>query len=229
MNILGIIPARGGSKGVPGKNIRLLGGRPLIDWTIKAAQESKIITNFAVSTDSKKIADIAVAASCETIDRPAELGEDKTPMLPVLQHAVNVMEKRHSLIYDYCIILQPTTPFRTGKHIDEAFSILMENDCDSVVSVYKVEDQHPARMYKMEKGLLVKFSPELEDVRRQELPEVFHRNGMIYAFKRSLLISNSFFGKKIVPFVMDKKVSINIDDEMDLEFANYIISKDINA
>ncbi|WP_027178981.1 cytidylyltransferase domain-containing protein [Maridesulfovibrio bastinii] len=223
MNVLGIIPARGGSKGVPDKNIRKVGGTPLLEWAIKGACESNL-THFVVSSDSDKILNLAAQNSCETVRRPDKLAQDKTPMLPVLQNAVEIMEKRHSIQYDYCVILQPTTPFRTGRHIDESIEMLGKNDCDSVVSVYKVDDHHPARMYTLKNGLLEKFAPEIADVRRQELPAVFHRNGLIYTFKRDLLKKDTFLGDKIKPYVMGLEVSVNIDNEMDLAFADFLIS-----
>ena len=145
--ILGVIPARGGSKGLPNKNIIDLGGQPLIKYTIDAALKSKFITDCIVSTDSKDIISLAESYGISApFIRPKNLSNDKTLSLPVIQHALKFMEKRLGYTYDKVIMLQPTTPFRTFDDIDAALSLLLRTKSDSVISVVDVEGNHPLRM-----------------------------------------------------------------------------------
>lgn len=226
LKTLGIIPARGGSKGIPRKNIRNICGKPLIEYSISSAKESNKLTHFVVSTEDAEIAEISKKLGAHVINRSAEIANDDTPMLPVIQDAVRREEKRLGLKYDVVLILQPTTPMRTGEDIDSAITLLVNSRADSVVSVYKVSDAHPARMYKITDKKLTPFAPEIADVRRQELPPVYHRNGAIYCFKRDLVMEQeTFFGDDIRPLVMDAEVSVNIDEEMDLLIAELVIAK----
>ena len=184
---LGIIPARGGSKGVPRKNIRLVAGRPLIAYAVCAAQESTLVTTFVTSTDDDEIAAIATSAGSMICMRPPELAGDDTPMMPVVQHTREVMEPVHGR-FDHVVILQPTAPQRTAADIDAALRLLASSGADSVVSVYQVEDHHPVRMYRQASdGRLIPYAQEPQAMLRQSLPVVFHRNGAIYAIRRDLL------------------------------------------
>lgn len=222
---LGIIPARGGSKGVKRKNIRDVAGKPLIAYTIKAALDSSRISQFVTSTDDMEIAKIAESFGSRVIMRPPELAADDTPMLPVLAHAFSVLEKEGHC-FDYGVILQPTTPMRTSDDIDHALDILAESGADTVVSVYQVEDCHPSRMYKIHDGKLVPYTDEPKNMLRQKLDPVYHRNGAIYAFRKSLLSErNVFIGPDARPYIMPKSRSVNIDDESDLEYADFLLRK----
>jgi N-acylneuraminate cytidylyltransferase len=222
--VLGIIPARGGSKGVPRKNIREVAGRPLIAYTIDAARTSELLTRCIVSTDDQETADICESLSCEVMKRLPELAQDDTPTLDVVKHIFSILESQGES-FEYGLVLQPTSPLRTGLDIDSALQALFQSDADSVVSVYQVSDHHPARMYRMENGLLVSFDETFATARRQDLPPVYHRNGAIYAFRRSLLDQNMLIGKRILPYVMTEDRSLNIDTEYDLVFADYILSR----
>ncbi len=147
MNILGVIPARGGSKSVPRKNIALVHGKPLIAYTIEAAQHSRLLTHFLVSSDDPEI--IAVARKYGApvpFVRPAELATDIAPTLPVVQHAVGEMERMHGITYDFVVLLQPTTPLRLPEDIDAALEKLVATGANSVISVCDVGAYHPARM-----------------------------------------------------------------------------------
>lgn len=222
--VLGIIPARGGSKGVVRKNIREVAGRPLIAYTIEAARASRFLTRCIVSTDDKETAEISALLGCEVMDRPAELAQDETPTIAVVKHVFGLLESQGES-FDYGLVLQPTSPLRTGPDIDSALQALDQSDADSVVSVYQVSDHHPARMYKLENGHLVSFDEKFASARRQELPPVYHRNGAIYTFRRSLLDQDTLMGEKILPYVMAEDRSLNIDTEYDLVLADFILSR----
>lgn len=222
--VLGIIPARGGSKGVPRKNIREVAGSPLIAHTIAAVHASQLLTRCIVSTDDQETADISVSLGCEVMKRPVELAQDDTPTFDVVKQVFDVLEAQGQS-FDFGLVLQPTSPLRTGLDIDSALDALFHSDADSVVGVYQVSDHHPARMYRMEDGLLISFDPSLETLRRQELPPVYHRNGAIYAFHRRLLDDGTLLGKKILPYIMPEERSLNIDTEYDLVLAEYILRR----
>ena len=145
--ILGVIPARGGSKGIPKKNITDLCGRPLISYTINAAKKSKYLTDLIITTDSKEIAAVAEAFGGHVpFIRPKELSEDSTPSAPVVAHAVEFMEAEKKIRYDAVMLLQPTTPLRNTADIDTAIKLWVSERVDSVVSVVSVDAEHPLRM-----------------------------------------------------------------------------------
>ena len=222
---LGIIPARGGSKGVLRKNIRPVAGQPLIAYTIEAAQASRRLTHFVTTTDDAEIAALAESLGSPILVRPPELATDDTPMLPVVEHVLSVLEPTEGR-YDYVVILQPTTPQRTGEDIDAALALLIETRADSVVSVYQVADHHPARMYRLVEGRLAPYEPEPPGRLRQELPLVYHRNGAIYACQRSLIEERgTLIGPDTRPYIMPRERSINIDDELDLAFADFLLRR----
>lgn len=225
-NVLGIIPARGGSKGVVRKNIRQVGGKPLIAYTIQAALASEHLTHFVTSTEDEEIATVAQSLGCCVVMRPLELAADTTPMLPVVDHALSVVEQSEGA-QDYVVLLQPTAPLRTAQDVDAAITLLFKTGADSIVSVYQVEDHHPSRMYRLKKGRLVAYEPEPAGRLRQELPPVYHRNGAIYACRRSLLQERrTLIGPDTRPYIMPRERSINIDDELDLSFADLLLSRE---
>lgn len=226
---LGIIPARGGSKGVPRKNERLVANRPLIAYTIEAAKRSTLLTQFVVSTDDKEIAALSERLGAPVVWRPEHLAADDTPMLPVVQHALQKLEDDCGR-FEYVVVLQPTTPLRQADDIDEALRLLMNSGADSVISVYRVEDHHPARMYRVVDEKLVPYDSEPEDRLRQTLPAVYHRNGAIYGCRRALIDeSATLIGSHTVPYIMPRERSINIDDEMDLAFADFLLAKKLEV
>ena len=222
---LGIIPARSGSKGIPRKNIRLVAGRPLIAYTIDAAQGSQVLAHFVTSTDDAEIAVVAESYGSPVLMRPLALAADGTPMVPVVKHTLAMLEPTGDR-YDYVVVLQPTTPLRTSGDIDAALSLLVETGADSVISVYQVADHHPARMYRLVDGRLQPYELEPPDRLRQGLPPVFHRNGAIYACRRDLIAEQStLIGADTRPYVMPRERSINIDDELDLAFADFLLQR----
>ncbi len=223
--MLAIIPARAGSKGVVNKNKRLVGGQPLITYTIDAASKSKRITNILVSTDDIKIIEIASQAGIHVIKRPPELAGDHSPIVDTIKHALIEWTSNGNLYPDAVVLLQPTSPLREPSDIDKAIDIYFSHDCVPVCSVVRCEDAHPARMYILdENGKLSSLMPLLSDSRRQDLPGVFLRNGAIYVFGRVEIDSNKIITSSMVPYVMDQTRSINVDTEFDLDLIEYMIS-----
>lgn len=224
--ILAIIPARGGSKSIPKKNIKLLAGKPLIYWTIKAAQESKLLNDTILSSDSTEIIDIAKSFGLNApFIRPPELAEDKTPTLPVMQHAVSFMEKKHKYRYNYIVLLEPTSPLRISEDIDGAITKAIKTGADSIITVYQLSDIHPIRCKRIENDLLMPFCiVEKEGMPRQSLPPAYYRNGSVYVTKRDIIMEqNSIWGTISRPYVMPADRSIDIDDESSFYVAEYYL------
>lgn len=221
--MLGITPARGGSVGVPRKNIRPIAGRPLIAYTIEAAMASQRLSCFVVTTDDVEIADVSRQWHCPVLMRPPELAADNTPMVPVVEHVLTTLRPTHGE-FDFVVLLQPTTPLRTADDIDKAVELLEESGADSVISVYQVADHHPARMYRLVEGRLIPYEAEPPGSLRQELPPVYHRNGAIYACRYTLIVEqHTLMGPDCRPYVMPRSRSLNIDDEFDLRIADCLL------
>lgn len=220
MRILGLIPARGGSKSIPRKNLVDLGGLPLIQWTIQAALGSNL-TRVVVSTDDDEIADFSRSLGAEVpFKRPAELSSDITLSIDVVLHALDVIEDE----FDAVMMLQPTSPFRTSMDIENAMKII--DGASSVISVVPVEGTHPARMKFIEDGVLIDppFAETIENMPRQELRPMFIRNGAIYLTRISEARNRTFKGVLSRALVMPKERSINIDTDFDLALARVALS-----
>ena len=220
-SVLGVITARGGSKGLPGKNLKMLRGRPLIGYNIDAAQQAAIFDRLILSTDDPAIADAARAHGCEVpFMRPADLARDETPHLPVMQHAVRWLEAHDAYRPDLVMILQPTSPLRQPRHIREAVALIESTGADSVVSVAAVPaHDHPMRMLRVDAQLGATLFVSGEPVRRrinrrQELPEAWAMNGAVYLCRRSVLFDAepSLYGARTAAYVMPAAHSISIDD-----------------
>ncbi len=229
LNILAVVPVRGGSKGLKGKNILPLHGLPLVTYSIRAllgAREQfyKIIA----STDDEKIAKVCEAAGCEVpFLRPKELAEDTTPSVDVMKHAVTEIEKKEGVKIDWTLLVQATNPLVISEDVKAALK-LISPECDSIVSVYQANHYHPLRMMKIEGGRLVRFlSEEKEPTRRQDLPsDAYRRNGSLYLTRRDVLFEkNSMFGDKLVPYVMPLERSIDIDNELDFQIAELMLER----
>ncbi len=229
MKALGVIPARGGSKSIPRKNIAMLGGRPLLAYTIEAAQGSRLLTDYLVSSEDEEILQVARQYGAPTpFVRPAELASDEAPSLPVVQHAVREMERLKGVVYDIVVLLQPTTPFRLPQDIDAAVEKLIATQADSVISVCDVGAYHPARMRWIIDDQLVELPirEERELQRRQDLPPVYIRNGAIYAVRREVvMLQNSMVGKISRPYIMPEERSVNIDSKLDFLLAEILIQQ----
>lgn len=226
-SILALVTARGGSKGIPGKNVALLGGRPLIVWTIEAALRSQAICRTVVSTDSEEIAGIARAAGAEVpFLRPAEFSKDDSPHVLAVEHALRWLELHESFRPDAVMLLQPTSPFRSAEDIDAAATIMGRSNAVAVVSVSEAKP-HPFKTFRMtpDGTLDVFVRSELAYLRRQDLPEAFAENGAIYLNRPdSLLRERSFIPPGTVPYVMPAERSLDIDSEWDLHVANLIVT-----
>lgn len=221
-----MIPARGGSKGVPGKNLREVGGEPLIVHAVRTGEEAAHLDLVVVSTDDDEIARVATSAGARVLMRPSDLATDEAPVAPVLMHALTEAESDGHGPFDVVVLLQPTSPLRSGAHVDAALQILRDNvDADSVVSVCACEDMHPSRMYELPgDGTMAAVWPEWERSPRQELPPVYYRNGAIYVIRREVLMGDGLaIGRSPAPLVMPAQLLANVDDERDLIVADALI------
>lgn len=227
MNILAIIPARGGSKGVPHKNIKLLAGKPLITYSIEAAKGSKYIDRVVVSTDDGEISKISKKYGAEVILRPEDLAQDESPTLDAVIHSLNVLEE-DDYYADLIVLLQPTSPLRTSQNIDNATEILIDkfDRCDSVVSVCEFEHS-PYWALKIEAGYLKPaFGDRYFKLRRQELPEIYMPNGSIFISKKDILLKHqNFYSGNVMPYFMSTDESVDIDTEMDFKIAETILGE----
>jgi N-acylneuraminate cytidylyltransferase/CMP-N,N'-diacetyllegionaminic acid synthase len=229
MKTLAIIPARGGSKGIPDKNIRTLGGKPLIAWTIKAALEAGGIDRVIVSTDSQKILGVAQVYGAETpFVRPQEIALDNTPGVVPIIHAAQWMIDHDGYLPDYVVCLQPTSPFRSHLDIDQAIQLLKSTEAESVVSITRL-DHNPNWMLKMDKeGRLVNFIAGGTSVNtRQEMEPVYELNGAIYLIRTDILLKRkTFFVDEVYGYIMPKERSIDIDTPWDFYLAD-LVAKDM--
>jgi len=229
MLVLGLIPARGGSKGVPRKNARLLCGKPLLAYTAEAALAARRLTRVVLSTDDAEIAEIGMRCQLEVpFMRPAELARDDTPMLPVVQHAVGWM-KQQGEIFDAVCLLQPTNPLRRPEDIDGCIALLEEQDADSVFTTLSVPaEHHPNWVYfETSSGMLRLSNGDTEPTPgRQQLPAAFHREGSVYVTRCDVLLEqNTLYGSRIFGYRMDGKHSVNIDDPKDWQAAEELIAQ----
>ena len=226
MKVLAIICARGGSKGIPSKNIRLLCGKPMIVYTIEVAQRCKSIDRVIVSTDDTEIAKIARASGAEVpFLRPKELATDDAPKLPVIKHAVGFMESKLAYSPDIVVDLDSTSLLRTEKDIESCIR-MVEEGADNVFSVTEAHRNPYFNMVEIIDGKvqLVKRPPRAVS-RRQDAPEVYEMNASIYAWKREALMNNdSIFLENTKVYIMPKW-AIDIDDETDFEFVEFILTK----
>ncbi len=219
-----IIPARGGSKGVKNKNLRLLNDKPLICYAVDCARESKLTDELVVSTDDDKIATILREYNCAVIKRPLNLAQDDTPMPPVLIHAIEQLSPNE---YDIVILLQPTSPIRTGEDVDNVIRMMKnEPDLEAVISVVPMDDIHPARMYNLDEyNKMIPYTKSGETARRQDLPVVYYRNGCIYAIRRETLIrEKSLIVSNKKAYIMPFDLMLNIDSERDMAMAESMMN-----
>lgn len=227
MNVLGLIPARGGSKAIPRKNLALLGGRPLIAWTTEAGRESKRLSRLIVSTDDDEIAEVARTLGAEVpFRRSPELSDDQAPALAVIRHAVTILDDKENWRCDVVVYLQPTSPFRTFRHIDAAVDLLSTGACDVAVSVVAVPHNFaPGSLMRVIDGYLKPLMASEKDVlRRQDKPTLFARNGpAVLALTREAADAQSLYQGRVKPLPMSRLESIDIDDPLDLEIAEALL------
>jgi CMP-N-acetylneuraminic acid synthetase len=225
---LGIIPARGGSKSIPKKNIKKLLDKPLIQYTIDAVQSSKLIDRCIVSTDSQEIANYCKQAGIDTpFLRPADLSSDTAKSIDVVLHALAYLKKEENYIPDYIVLLQPTSPLRLGSDIDEAIQLMANNKtADSLVSVVEVPHNfHPQKIMTEKSGYVHNVSGMDGFDRRQDMNTLYARNGAaIYIARFALIMERKkFIGSGCIPYLMPKERSIDIDDDFDWKLAALLL------
>jgi CMP-N,N'-diacetyllegionaminic acid synthase len=223
---MAIIPARGGSRAVPGKNIRPVAGRPLLAWTIDAAREARAITRVIVSTDSVEIAEVARRHGAEVpMMRPSGLARDDTPAIDAILHAVDWLHDHEGYCPDYVSVLQPTSPLRTAADIDAAMAVLRARSAAAVVGVC-LAPHHPQWMKRVEDdGAISSLFEFDESLPRQQLPPVYVLNGSLYLVRRDVLKERrSLYAEKTYPYVMPIERSLDIDTAWDLQVADLVLS-----
>lgn len=225
---LAIIPARGGSKRLPGKNILKLVDKPLIAWTIDAAINSKYIDDVIVTTDDTEVARIAkIYGASVPFMRPVELATDEAKTIDVVIHAIQFLKSTNKE-YDYIVLLQPTSPLRNEYHIDEAIEHIVEKKVDSIISVCETEHSPLWSNVIPENGDMSHFlNDEIKNTRGQDLPIYYRLNGAVYITDcNRLLKEHTFFlSNNICSFVMKTESSIDIDNQLDFYFADYLLKK----
>jgi len=225
MKALAVIPARGGSKGLAAKALRLLGGRPLLAHTAEAALASRRVSKAMLSTDDEAIAEVGAALGLDVpFVRPAELARDDTPMLPVMQHALAAVRGQG---FDVVVLLQPTSPLRRAGHIDSVLELFERTGADSVVSVVEVPHQfNPLSVLLVEGDRARPYSAGPMPTRRQDKPRVFARNGpAVLAVKASVVEGGSLYGGDSRVFVMSPLESVDIDSQDDLDYAEFLLGR----
>lgn len=226
--ILAIIPARGGSKGVPRKNIKELGGKPLLAYTVEAAQKSKLIDRLILSSEDKEIIEVANSLGVEVpFKRPEKLAKDQSGSMGAVQHALEILEQQGD-VYDAVILLQVTSPFREEGFIDQAIKKFIKLEADGLVSVLPVPHEYnPHWVFEADKHDELKIATGEDEIikRRQDLPKAFFRDGSIYITKTECIKNGSFFGKKLTYIESNPDLYVNIDTMKDWEKAEEMLER----
>lgn len=225
--ILAIVPARGGSKGIPLKNIVPVGGIPLITRVGKVISNCDFIDKAIVSTDHIEIANLAKQSGLDVpFYRPENLSGDLIGDLEVLTHSLNEMEKIDNVLYDIVLMLQPTSPFRTESQLKDSIELLIESEADSVWALSQTDSKgHPDKQLIIKDGEVEYYSPQGNTIiARQQLTPTFHKNGIVYAITRDCILNQkSIKGKKCVPFILEGYMP-NIDTEIDIKMAEFLFT-----
>jgi CMP-N-acetylneuraminic acid synthetase len=227
VNILGLIPARGGSRSIPGKNLVPLAGRPLLAYTCDAALRSKRLTRTILSTDDEEIVRVGKACGVQVpFRRPADLAADDTPMIEVVRHAVDWLADHEGYRTDLVALLQPTSPLRRAEHIDAAVNLLLETGADTVVSVVEVPHQfNPVSLMRVDEGRLVPLLDQPMILRRQDKPRAYARNGpAVLVVRREVIAQGRLYGDTVRPFEMSPMDSVDVDESHDLALAEFYLS-----
>jgi CMP-N,N'-diacetyllegionaminic acid synthase len=219
MDVVGLIPAREGSKGIPRKNLAPLAGKPLLAWTIEAARESSTLTRTVVSTDWEEAAELARQLGAEVLGRPPALAGDETPMLDVVRHALAELGG-----CDVLVLLQPTSPLRRAEHVDEAVRLLLESGADTVVSVVEVPHQfRPGKLMAVEEGRLVALGAD--PPHRYGAAPLYARNGPAVLALLPDRLGDDLYGGDCRPYVMDLLDSVDVDGPDDLRLAEFLLTQ----
>lgn len=226
--LLVVVPARGGSKGIPLKNIQLLGGRPLLEYTADIIHSLEDVDKAVVSTDNKKIATVAMECGLDVpFERPAELSGDRIGDWDVLHHALTTMESLDLCKYDVVIMLQPTSPLRKKVHVVETYRKLIDEKYDSVWTLSPTDIKaHPLKQLTIKDGCMEYFDGRgAHIIARQQLESVYHRNGVAYAFTRDCILNQqSIKGKRSSAVIIEDPVA-NIDTYDDLQMASQLLER----
>lgn len=228
MNVLGLIPARGGSKSILHKNIALLRGVPLIEFTLSAAHRSRRLTRTIISTDDAQIAEIGRTSGIEVpFMRPNSLAADDSPMIDVINHALAWLHANEGYDPQTIVLLQPTSPLRTAEHIDGAVDLFDSTSADSVVSVVEVPHQYtPTSIMRISDGRLVAFDADGAVFRRQDKPRFYARNGpAVLVTRPAVLASGRLYGDTTRPYLMTHADSIDVDTPEDLLLAEFLLGR----
>ena len=222
MNTIALIPARGGSKGIPRKNIKLFNSKPLIYWSIQTALNSNYVDRVIVSTDDEEIAEVAKSYSAEVpFLRPKEFASDESPGIDPVIHALENIPN-----VDKILLLQPTSPFRETKHIEEIFQLSAKYNSDSVVSISLSKKHVDLFFYLNDKKKLTSYNDKIKSLPRQQYQNIYTINGSLYlSTKDSLLTNKSFLTPKTIGYVMSDKYSLDIDTQLDWDLAEFIMRK----
>ena len=233
MKILGIIPARGGSKRVPGKNLRPLGGKPLVTRAIETAMQARSLTKIVVSSDEPRVLELAKGRPrVVPLMRPAEISTDTAPAIEYVRHALAVLEAGGDPRYDAVVIIQPSSPFTTADDINQTVGILeAAPEADSAVSVMEIEHAiHPLKLKRLERGRLLPFLEEEKGrMAAHELPKLFVRNCSVYVTRRKAIDRGEIIGADSRAWVMPRERSVDINDELDFEFARFLCERQLLA
>ena len=228
--ILAIIPARGGSKGIPKKNIVEISGKPLISYSIEVAKKSKLIDKVVVSTDNDEIAEISKKYGAEVpFKRPSKLAKDNVPTYPVIRHTLKWLKENEKYEPDLVVLLEPTFPLRTSEEVDEAIKTIQKDDkADSLRGVIE-PFQNPYRMWTVKGKYLQPLIPtdtQSFEQPRQSLEKVYWQNGYIYISKyKTIMEKGNIHGEKILPFILDEGKFIDVDTEEDLKLLKKVLEK----
>ena len=224
--MLAIIPARGGSKGLPNKNIKELKGIPLIAHSIKVALESKRVTQVIVSTESEEIARIAKGYGASIpFMRPDELATDTSLSIDAYLFTLEKLATEYNQVHDNFVVLQPTSPLRTSEEIDEAISLFESKNADAVISF--CEEHHSVFWHKYleEDGRIIPLFADQKITNRQELKRTYYPNGSIYIFRTELIKQRKVYTDRTFAYIMSRQHSVDIDTIEDFEYAEYLLSK----
>lgn len=228
MNILGIIPARRNSKRIARKNMRLLGGKPLVAWSIEAAQGAKLLNRVVVSSDDPEVLDLAAGYDAAMpLGRPAELARDESPAIDYVRHALAQLERAGEKRFEAVVIVQPTSPLTLSSDIDATIELLITARADSAVSVMRLD--HAIHPFKMKVLAGDRLLPYLEEERGRmaahELPEIYVRNCSVYSTRRETVERGTLIGDDSRGYVMPRERSLDINEEIDLLFAEFLLSR----
>jgi CMP-N,N'-diacetyllegionaminic acid synthase len=225
---LAIIPARGGSKRVPGKNLRPLGGKSLVARSIETVLASTIIDRLVVSSDSEEVLAIARAYRDDiALKRPSEISGDLAPAIDYVRHALEVVEANSQTHFEAVVIVQPSSPFTLSEDIDATVSLLENSGADTAVSVMEVDHAlHPAKFKVMEQDrLLPYFEEEGGRMAAHELPKVYVRNCSVYATRRATIDAGEIIGSDCRGYLMPRERSVDINDELDWKFCEFMLTQ----